>query len=1374
MRRVLVLAAGICLYLCSAAQSDDCAAATAITTNPYGTSCSTTTPGTTVGATASVNSPTCASGNTDDDVWYTFTASSASIVLRFSLVRNAATNANASISFALYEAACPASSASFYCEGSASLFSSGYRIIPGLTPGTIYYLRLWSPGTANRITFNICVQDVPPAPANDECSNAIAITTQPYGSACTTPIAANTTGATMSSPNPSCTSADHNDDIWYSFTANSASIILRFSNVIETVDGSTGSLGYALYAGNCPATTTVFSCDNNIGFGSGHTIITGLTPGTTYLLRLYSSNVNDYTSFNFCIQDVPAPPANNECANAIAITTQPFGGTCAASVSVNTTGASASTPATTCTTNDINDDVWYSFTANSASIILRFANLIETTDGSTGSLGYALYNASCPVSTAAFSCSNTIGFGTGYRIIDGLTIGNTYYLRLYGSGANNYVSFTFCVQDVPATPVNNECANAIAITTQSFGTSCTNSIAANTSGATLSTPNTTCSSTDHNDDIWYSFTANSASIIIRFSNLLETIDNSTGSLGYALYNTDCPSTTAAFSCNNNIGFENGERIIDGLIPGNTYLLRLYGSGANNYVSFNFCIQDVPPAPVNNECSTAIPIVTQPFGVSCAASIAANTTGATASTPGLACTTGNNDDIWYSFTANSASIILRFSNAIETIDNSTGQLGYALYNSSCPSTTAAFACEAFIGFGNGYRIIDGLTIGNTYYLRLFSEGPNNYMSFNFCVQDVPAPPVNNECATATPLTLVPALSNCFGIAANTTGATRSPNSSACVGSAAHDNDDIWYSFVATGPTAVLRFNNAVSTTAGNTGNLGYALYNSCPASAASVVCSNFVGFGNGNVLFNTLTAGNTYYLRLYAEGPNNYMSFNFCVQEPVPNDECVGAITIPVSNGFCNTPVVATLDGATISPGFAAPSCHSIGSAVDVWFSATVPATGNLIVQTSAVSAVAHDLVMTAYTGSCGALTQIACDNNGNPEAEPSADHSRIVLTSRPPGQLIIFRVTPALTFSEMKFAICAWDETPSVRPAISPGGNCVAAPARTINAANGNIYMWVPVFDNSGNIIAEIYSDGNNLGTVDASLFVNSGAVRQHAGQFYLDRNIALQTTTAPSSLVKMRYYIRNAELAALQAVDPGVTNINSLQMIKTSNACLPTYNGSGSILVPTSGTYGTDHYLQASTNSFSSFYFNRAGIVLPLKFLSFSGRKTTQGNMLNWVVVKDMSIVSLKLERSEDGTRFTVISEKRRDDFIREQQEEWEYSYTDATAGPVNYYRVKMEDASGAVLYSTIIRLTDRTGTNMISLYPNPASTTVRVELPGNNTVAGNLSLYDMNGRMLKQIPVAINQAYVIMDVVALNPGMYLIAASINGVHYYNKFIKQ
>ena len=77
---------------------------------------------------------------------------------------------------------------------------------------------------------------------------------------------------------------------------------------------------------------------------------------------------------------------------------------------------------------------------------------------------------------------------------------------------------------------------------------------------------------------------------------------------------------------------------------------------------------------------------------------------------------------------------------------------------------------------------------------------------------------------------------------------------------------------------------------------------------------------------------------------------------------------------------------------------------DVWYKAVVPASGNLVVQTSATHSQVNDLVMLAYTNDCNTFTEIACDEDGNPDAFPSANHSRISLTGRTPDETILFRV----------------------------------------------------------------------------------------------------------------------------------------------------------------------------------------------------------------------------------------------------------------------------------------------------------------------------------------------------------------------------------
>ncbi len=424
-------------------------------------------------------------------------------------------------------------------------------------------------------------------PANDDCSGAIAISTTAYNTTCVSSIAATTINATTSTPATTCGGSNNDDDVWYSFIAASQSAIVRVSGAVYIPTG-TASISFEIYSGNCAAPTSLF-CNSNLAFGSGYQIVSGLTIGNTYYLRFWTANTINDANFNFCVQDAVAPPANDECANAINITTQPFGIACAASVSVNTAGATKSSPNADCSSTDINDDVWYRFTPNSSSAILRFSNGIYTTSTGVLSLGFALYNSACPFTTTTVACSPFFGFGSGYQIIDGLTIGNTYYLRLFSLGPNNYCSFDFCVQDVPAPPANNDCVGVIPVTTQPFGINCAASVNVNTTGATKSTPNADCSSTDINDDVWYSFTANSASVIVRFSNGSYITNTGILSLGYALYNSACPSTTATVACSSSFGFGSGYQIITGLTIGNTYYLRLFSLGTNNYCSFDFCV-----------------------------------------------------------------------------------------------------------------------------------------------------------------------------------------------------------------------------------------------------------------------------------------------------------------------------------------------------------------------------------------------------------------------------------------------------------------------------------------------------------------------------------------------------------------------------------------------------------------------------------------------------------------------------------------------------------------------------------------------------------------------------------------------------------------
>jgi large repetitive protein len=1176
----------ICIYFslnCLAQPSnDECINAIAVTPQVFGTSCVSTTAASTINATASAFAPSCTGSQADDDIWYSFVANSFSAVVR---INNALLNGggNAIVSMAVYESACPASSASIACFNNIAS-GNGWQIVTGLTPGNTYYLRFYSASTSVQMTFNFCVQSTSP-PSSDECANAINLSMDPFGATCTNPVTVTTTGATASTPATSCNSADAGDDVWYRFTAISTSAIIRVSGIVNTINNATTSVGFALYENACPATTTSLACEGNLGFGSGFKIINGLTIGNIYFVRVWTGGTNNYGSFSLCVQQVPAPPANDECAQATPLNINPYGFNCTTGTAVITTGATPSTPNTTCFPSDANDDVWFQFTATSASILVRITNATLTTSNVTASMGFSLHEAGCPIGVTSFTCDGNFVFGSGFKIVNGLTIGQSYYLRLWAGGINNYCTATLCVQEVPPAPANDQCSGAIMLNVNPYGSSCNASTPANTTGSTPSTPNATCTPTEANDDIWYQFMATSASIMVRISDAeLTTTNSNNAGISFSLYEAGCPTGVSSFSCDANIAFGSGLKIVNGLTIGQLYYMRIWSTGSNNYASFNFCVQETPPPPANDDCSQATLISLNAFGTSCTATIPVNNAGATPSVFAPTCGTNDiNDDLWYRFTASSASIIVRVFDAMLTTSTGSSSVGFALYSSGCPTNTTSLVCDGNIAFGTGYKIVDGLSIGAQYYLRIWLLGPNNYGTWNLCVQEVPPPPANNECVNATLITPGPPTSSCLSpVSANTSGATLSAFNPTCI-TTDSNNDDIWYRFTATTTTHKLLTTQLKNTITGASTSLGYAVYSSCPTTTASLTCAGNIGFSNASANITGLTIGTVYYLRLWIPTSNNYGSFQFCLLEVPQNNECTGAINLPVGNGFCINAVSGSLATATTSPGFGAPACQLSASSVDVWYKATVPATGNLIVQTSAAIPAVSDLVMEAYSGSCGGLNFIVCDDNGNPEPTPSANHARVTLTGRVPGEIIYYRVMPLTSGNAGEFIICAWDTSSSVLPPVASGGICRGAPDIDISQASQNRYRWVPIFDSSGHIIAEIYAEGISLNTVRSSVYVNgSGMVRNNNNKFFLDRNWFLHSDNIGN--IRVRLYFKNTELTTLQAVD-GTINTGNLQVLRSQDTCQGSY-GSNPLFITTSyNSYGANHIAQIATNDLRSFY---------------------------------------------------------------------------------------------------------------------------------------------------------------------------------------------
>ena len=127
------------------------------------------------------------------------------------------------------------------------------------------------------------------------------------------------------------------------------------------------------------------------------------------------------------------------------------------------------------------------------------------------------------------------------------------------------------------------------------------------------------------------------------------------------------------------------------------------------------------------------------------------------------------------------------------------------------------------------------------------------------------------------------------------------------------------------------------------------------------------------------------------------SFNYAC--PPANDDCLNAQVLTPGGVFGDNDVVGTNVAATASTGETAPGCASY-SGGDVWYQVTVPASGSLTIETNNNSSAISDTGLAVYSGSCGALVLVECDDDDSADG----NFSLISLTGRTPGEVLFVRV----------------------------------------------------------------------------------------------------------------------------------------------------------------------------------------------------------------------------------------------------------------------------------------------------------------------------------------------------------------------------------
>ncbi|TBX67647.1 T9SS sorting signal type C domain-containing protein [Flavobacterium silvisoli] len=420
---------------------------------------------------------------------------------------------------------------------------------------------------------------------------------------------------------------------------------------------------------------------------------------TLYFLLLFS--INSFSSNGTLINSavlkkelsaaLPPGPSNNQCANAI---TLPCGTT---NLAGTTVGASSYTHGTGCSLS--NYGVWYTFVGDGNVTTISatgsgFDLEMAITSGTCGSLS----NISCQ--DFAVSAAETYTFTA--------TAGTTYYIYIAYYLTSSTTTGAFTISRTCTTPYD-PCASIPNIA--SCGTTNAVSIASGSGGFSSSS----CGYTTPGKEQIYTFTPTTT------GNYYIQQNSSFGYIDYQFKTASLGCNSSGWTCIDDIsgaGTSPGFSLTAGT---QYYLLLDPESSTGGNISFSLNCPVVAPA--NDNCSGAIALTVN-SDLNCSTSTAGTTVGATQSQS--SCTGTADDDVWYSFVATAAS---------HTVTVTPGTLSDAVmqvFSGSCSSLTS-MDCIDDTYSSNEATILNGLTIGNTYYVRVHSYSSSSGQgTFTICV------------------------------------------------------------------------------------------------------------------------------------------------------------------------------------------------------------------------------------------------------------------------------------------------------------------------------------------------------------------------------------------------------------------------------------------------------------------------------------------------------------------------------------------------------------------------------------------------------------------------------------------------------------------
>jgi subtilisin-like proprotein convertase family protein len=315
---------------------------------------------------------------------------------------------------------------------------------------------------------------------------------------------------------------------------------------------------------------------------------------------------------------------------------------------------------------------------------------------------------------------------------------------------------------------------------------------------------------------------------------------------------------------------------------------------------------------------------------------------------------------------------------------------------------------------------------------------------------------------------------------------------------------------------------------------------------------------------------------------------------------------------------------------------------------------------------------------------------------------------------------------------------------------------------------WVHFYNANGRLIASVNSNGQNLGEVNASSFVNNdpyilGACDDPSNSSFLNavlaRSFIITPDVQPSNPVAVRLYISEAEFLAYQTAAQNTTgnpfdNVNTIadmHLTKHSSAQqqgLPSdicAGGSSSFIMQnasgnTSSIFaaiGSSYYLEYVIDGFSQFFpMNANNSSLPVSLTSFEAICKAFNIELNWTTASEQNASHFRIESSRDGSTWLLLGEV---EAGGNSSQALTYQFVDQKINNTNlYYRLVQVDLDGSETSYPPLQISCEENQNSAEVFPNPNNGSFHLAIQSaSNFGKRTISISDLTGKIVHSLEI-------------------------------------